>query len=287
MQVAGGAFFAVFRRSMANVGMGHAVDRFIECKNERGIQMLNRWMTAGILAMAIIILIGVAQVYAEKNEPKAAQLEQLIYTADSVIDNVDRLVIKWQGEGKGDAQAQAVLLASHLGLESPMQVRQTGHDVYRSEVVVGTANSSIGMLVNVVETGDNGYYAIVQISGDAHTDRKALMTVHEQVDQLLVDSGMKATWNMSVQGTAVTATAHDASQQLELIEEQLSTKVDITSVERYTDVASASVSYEAVELPLSIKSGSHMLNMQLAVHQVGDEVDNRITVGFPVITIEY
>ncbi|WP_315372393.1 YwmB family TATA-box binding protein [Paenibacillus xylanexedens] len=249
--------------------------------------MLNRWMTTGILAIAIIILIGVTQVYAEKNESKAAQLEQLIYTADSVIDNVDRLVIKWQGEGKGDAQAQAVLLASHLGLEPPVRVRQTGHDVYRSEEIVDTATGGAGMLVNVVDTGDNGYYAIVQLSGDAHMDRKALMTVHEQIGQLLVDSGMKASWNMSVQGTAVTATEHDASQQLELIEKQLSTKVDIASVERYTDAGTASVSYKAVELPLSIKSGSHMLNMQLAVHQVGDEVDNRITVGFPVITIEY
>lgn len=242
--------------------------------------MVNRWMTAGILAIAIIILIGVTQVYAEKNEPKAAQLEQLIYTADSVIDNVDRLVIKWQGEGRGDAEAQAALLASHLGLEQPVRVRQTGHDVYRSEMAVNEATGEAGLLVNVVETGDNGYYAIVQISGDAHTDRKTLMTVHEQVDQLLVDSGMKASWNMSVQGTAVTATEHDASQQLELIEEQLSTKVDNTSVERYTDAGTASISYEAAELPLSIKSGSHMLNMQLAVHQVGEQGNNRITVGF-------
>ncbi|WKL03755.1 YwmB family TATA-box binding protein [Paenibacillus amylolyticus] len=249
--------------------------------------MVNRWMTAGILAIAIIILIGVTQVYAEKNEPKAAQLEQLIYTADSVIDNVDRLVIKWQGEGRGDAEAQAALLASHLGLEQPVQVRQTGHDVYRSEMAVNEATGEAGLLVNVVETGDNGYYAIVQLSGDAHTDRKALMTVHEQIGQLLVDSGMKANWNMSVQGTAANVIKRDASQQLALIEKDLSKNVDIASVERYTDLASASVSYEAAELPLSIKSGSHMLNMQLAVHQVGDELDNRITVGFPVITIEY
>lgn len=249
--------------------------------------MLNRWMTAGILAIAIIILIGVTQVYAEKNEPKAAQLEQLIYTADSVIDHVDRLVIKWQGEGKGDAQAQAVLLASQLGLEPPMKVRQTGHDVYRSERVVGAANGGAGMLVNVVDTGDNGYYAIVQLSGDAYTDRKRLVASHEQVDELLVDSGMKASWNVSVQGTAATAIERDASQQLVLIEDTLSRKVDMVSVERYTDVASASVSYEAAELPLSIKSGSHMLNMQLAVHQVDREIGNRITMGFPVITIEY
>ncbi|WP_340399445.1 YwmB family TATA-box binding protein [Paenibacillus sp. FSL H8-0079] len=247
--------------------------------------MLNRWMTAGILAMAIIILIGVTQVYAEKNEPKAAQLEQLIYTADSVIDNVDRLVIKWQGEGQGNAEAQAALLAGHLGLEQPIRVRQTGHDVYRSEEVVDTATGGAGLLVNVVDTGDNGYYAIVQLSGDTHTDRNTLMTLHEEVDQLLVDSGMKASWNMSVQGT--TATESDASGQLALVEETLSRRIDIASVERYTDVASASVSYEAAELPLSIKSGSHMLNMQLAVHQVGEQGNNRITVGFPVITIEY
>ncbi|MBT2287524.1 YwmB family TATA-box binding protein [Paenibacillus polymyxa] len=249
--------------------------------------MLNRWMTAGILAMAIIILIGVTQVYAEKNEPKAAQLEQLIYTAESVIDKVDRLVIKWQGEGKGDAQAQAVLLASHLGLEQPVRVRQTGHDVYRSEVVPDEATGEAGLLVNVVDTGENGYYAIVQISGDEHTDRKALMTVHKQIGQLLVDSGMKSFWNMSVQGTAANAIKRNASQQLALIEKHLSGNVDIASVERYTDAGTASVSYKAAELPLSIKSGSHMLNMQLAVHQVGDNVDNRITVGFPVITIEY
>ncbi|MFX3645866.1 MAG: YwmB family TATA-box binding protein [Paenibacillus sp.] len=249
--------------------------------------MLNRWMTAGILAMAIIILIGVTQVYAEKNEPKAAQLEQLIHTADSVIDNVDRLVIKWQAEGRGDAQAQAVLLASHLGLEQPVQVRQTGHDVYRSELVAGTANGGAGMLVNVVDTGDNGYYVIVQLSGDAQTDRKTLMILQEQVDQLLADSGMKASWNMSVQGTAANVIKGDASQQLALIEKDLSKNVDIASVERYTDVGTASVSYEAAELPLSIKSSSHMLNMQLAVHQVGEQGNNRITVGFPVITIEY
>ncbi|WP_458462648.1 YwmB family TATA-box binding protein, partial [Paenibacillus sp.] len=110
---------------------------------------------------------------------------------------------------------------------------------------------------------------------------------HKRVDELLVDSGMKATWNMSVQGTAVTATESDASEQLALIEKQLSRKVDMASVERYTDAGTASVSYKVADLPLSIKSGSHMLNMQLAVHQVGEQGNNRITVGFPVITIEY
>ncbi|PQP81027.1 hypothetical protein C0Q44_25250 [Paenibacillus sp. PCH8] len=249
--------------------------------------MLNRWMTAGILAMAIIILIGVTQVYAEKNEPEAAQLEQVIHTASSVIEHVDRLVIKWQGEGKGNAEAQAVLLANHLGLEEPVRARQTGHEVYRSEVIVDALAADTGILVNVVDTGENGYYVIVQLTGTAHTDRKTLMTLHEQVDQLLVDSGMKATWNMSVQGTASTTYERDASQQLEYIEEQLSEKVGIVAVERYTDAGTVSTSYKAADLPLSIKSGSHMLNMQLAVHQVGEHGNNRITVGFPVITIEY
>jgi hypothetical protein len=58
-------------------------------------------------------------------------------------------------------------------------------------------------------------------------------------------------------------------------------------VERYEDAATASVSYQATALPLEILSGLHLLNMQLAVHQVSGQDDARVTVGFPVITIEY
>ena len=118
---------------------GHAVDRFIECKKEAGDSNVKSMDDNRYLGNSYHNSYRCDTGIRREDESKAAQLEQLIYTADSVIDNVDRLVIKWQGEGKGDAQAQAVLLASHLGLEPPVRVRQTGHDVYRSEEIVDTA----------------------------------------------------------------------------------------------------------------------------------------------------
>ncbi|MFE6077965.1 YwmB family TATA-box binding protein [Paenibacillus sp. NPDC057886] len=245
--------------------------------------MLNRWMTAGILALAIIILVGMTRVYAEKTESEAVKLEQLIKTADTAIDHVERLVIKWQGEGRGDAKEQAELLAHRLGLQQPERGVQTGHDVYRSEMVADAQHA--GILVNVVVTGEKEYYAIVQLSGNEHTDLHLLTELHEQVSRLLTDSGMKAAWNFAVQGTD--STESGASSQLQQIEEQLSGEMDMKAIERYTDNSTASVSYEASDLPIAIKSGAHQLNMQLAVHQNVEQGTNRVTVGFPVITIEY
>ncbi|MFC9711984.1 YwmB family TATA-box binding protein [Paenibacillus sp. NPDC056933] len=245
--------------------------------------MLNRWMTAGILALAIIILVGMTHVYAEKTESEAGKLEQLMKTADTAIDHVERLVIKWQGEGHGDAREQAEMLAHRLGMLQPERGRQTGHDVYRSERVAD--GQQAGILINVVITGENEYYAIVQLSGNGRTDQDLLSTLHEQVSRLLTNSGMKAAWNFAVQGTG--AMESGASSQLEQIEEQLSGDMDMQAIERYTDTNTASVSYEASGLPVAIKSGPHNLNMQLAVHQDGEKGINRVTVGFPVITIEY
>lgn len=246
--------------------------------------MINRWMTAGILALAIIILVGMTHVYAEKTESEAGKLEQLMKTADTAIDHVDRLVIKWQGEGRGDAKEQAELLAHQLGLQQPERGVQTGHDVYRSEMVADAQHA--GILVNVVVTGEKEYYTIVQLTGNEHTDQRLLTTLHEQVSQLLNDSGMKAAWNFAVQGTGATEES-GASSQLQQIEEQLSGDMNMQAIERYTDNSTASVSYEASDLPIAIKSGKHHLNMQLAVHQDDEKGTNRVTVGFPVITIEY
>ncbi|MGC5775224.1 YwmB family TATA-box binding protein [Paenibacillus pabuli] len=245
--------------------------------------MVNRWMAAGILAVAIIVLVGMTHVYAEKTESEAGKLEQLMKMADTAIDHMEHFVIKWQGEGHGDAREQAEMLAHQLGLQHPETGRQTGHDVYRSEMVADGLHP--GIRINVVVTGKNEYYTIVQISGNERTNQHLLISLHEQVSQLLTNSGMKAAWNFAVQGTD--SLEGGASNQLEDIEKQLSGDIDMNAIERYTDTNTASVSYEASDLPLAIKSGTHNLNMQLAVHQDGEKGINRVTVGFPVITIEY
>lgn len=275
--------------------------------------MLKRWMNTGVVAIAIIIIIGVTQVYAENAEvekkgsgTEVAELEQLLHTADEVIKHADQWVIKWQFAGHGDARTQAVKLAAVLELVAPVQDVQTGHDVYRSEGKAGGSESPIRLLLNVASTEQNEFYVIVQLSGEPKLDRQTLLASHKQVGEAMNKIGLQASWNMSVQGKLsemsegndVTSTEdtsglvqagveRKAGEQLVALEAKLSHKLDMTEIERYEDAATASVSYQATELPLEIQSGSHLLNMQLAVHQVSGQDDARVTVGFPVITIEY
>ncbi|PYE43226.1 YwmB family TATA-box binding protein [Paenibacillus barcinonensis] len=267
--------------------------------------MLNRWMTTGIIAVAIIIFISVTQVqvYAEnrmadKPVSETANLEKLLRTADWVIGRMDRLVIKWQAGGKGDAQEHAVKLATELGLGVPVQMQQGGHQVYRSEGTFGNAvyDQSARVLLNAVDTDNDGYYIIVQLSGGRNLDRDILFTCHGQVAEGMAKSGLKANWNMSVQGmvhekntTNVSATGmkHEANGQLAVMEARLSRVLQMKAMERYEDEATESISYQVTDLPLEIQSGTHALNMQLAVHHVSEQQAARITVGFPVITIEY
>lgn len=270
-------------------------------------------MNTGVIAIAIIILIGVTQVYAANvevetkgSDTEVAELEQLLHTADAVIKYADQWVIKWQVAGHGDAHLQAVKLAADLGLEAPVQDVQTGHDVYRSQGKVGVSESPIGLLLNVASTEQDEYYVIVQLAGRAKLDHQTLLASHEQVGEAMNKLGLQASWNMSVQGKwSETSEGNDitstidasspvqagaeikASEQLAALEAKLSREVNMKEVERYEDGATASVSYQATELPLEILSGSHLLNMQLAVHQVSGQDDARVTVGFPVITIEY
>ena|GEM_PF-1999663 len=277
--------------------------------------MLKRWMSTSVIAMAIIIIIGVTQGYAENAAAEkkgfgteVAGLEQLLHTAESVMKNADQWVIKWQAGGHGDARTQAVKLAADLGLVAPVQDVQTGHDVYRSEGIVEGSESPIGLLLNVASTEQDRYYVIVQLSGGAKLEQQTLLASHEQVGEAMNKLGLQASWNMSVQGKlsamseddgdgksstievsnmAQAGVARKASEQLAALEAKLSRELHVTEVERYEDGATASVSYQATALPLEILSGSHLLNMQLAVHQVSGQDDARVTVGFPVITIEY
>ncbi len=268
-------------------------------------------MNTGVIAIAIIILIGVTQVYAEnvvadKQASEVAGLEQLLHTAGVVINEADEWVIKWQAGGKGDAHAHAAKLAVELELAAPVKVRQTGHDVYRSEGTVGSAKKEIEVLLNVADTDHDGYYIIVQLSGGADMDRQSLLAWQGQVEEAMTGLGLKASWNMSVQGKLskmtggndkeITTDSSSAAQagveikageRLAAMEAKLSLELDVIEVERYEDTATTSISYEASDLPLEIQSGSHLLNMQLAVHQVSGQDDARITVGFPIITIEY
>ncbi|MNW68346.1 hypothetical protein D3C74_470940 [compost metagenome] len=70
-------------------------------------------------------------------------------------------------------------------------------------------------------------------------------------------------------------------------EASLAGTISMQAKERYTDATTVAVSYEAPELPLMVQSGEHQVQMQMAVHENRAQQNKRITLGFPLITIEY
>lgn len=253
--------------------------------------MKAHWMKAGMILALVIVLVGVSRVYADKQQLKSeserTQLEALIHTGHLAMDKADRMIVKWQGQGKGNAQTAAFALSRQLGLPEPEQTIQTGHEVYRSERQGGGLQA--GVLVNAAVVDEGEYYLIVQLTGDEKSDMNAFLSLHEKVGHLLNEAGLQAAWNFAMQGStpAEAASQTDAGEQLEQAERAIASRFDFHEAERYADNGTVAVSYEAPGLPLSIASASRELNMQLAVHVDQNREENRITVGFPVITIEY
>ncbi|MNP78674.1 hypothetical protein D3C76_1763460 [compost metagenome] len=57
--------------------------------------------------------------------------------------------------------------------------------------------------------------------------------------------------------------------------------------ESYEDNTTYSRSYSVPGLERTVRSGRHALALQLAVHTNGNNNANRVTIGLPLITIEY
>ncbi|MGV2685907.1 hypothetical protein GNF82_16400, partial [Clostridium perfringens] len=64
-------------------------------------------------------------------------------------------------------------------------------------------------------------------------------------------------------------------------------KLLLRSVEDYADDKTQSRSYEDPSLGAFVMSGDTPIHMQIAVHEDSLKKSSRITIGFPVITIEY
>lgn len=58
-------------------------------------------------------------------------------------------------------------------------------------------------------------------------------------------------------------------------------------MESYEDVSTVSRSYAIPGIKRFVNSGDHKIALQVAVHKNDNDNSNRVTIGLPVITIEY
>lgn len=213
-----------------------------------------------------------------------------------------RVVLKWQGEvAAGDMTAEetaaaAGKVARQLGLSEPVRTEEQGNVVYRAASVsspalnapldIATPEPPLSLSLFWVEYGKGGSYVIVTLETADARDAEALRTLAQTAGAALAEHGTAAKWNVSLQSKAGEQGPPDTS--LRAVEKVLSGSLSgLRAEESYTDDATACRSYSVPGIRNVLRSGSRDLAAQAAVHYDGFRGENRVTLGFPMITVEY
>ncbi|WP_249900698.1 YwmB family TATA-box binding protein [Paenibacillus sp. PK3_47] len=197
-----------------------------------------------------------------------------------------RVVLKWQGQysgGSGDSAENAGMLADQLGLGKVEASEEDGHITYRAAASQGDY-SKLSMFWSELDPGSS--YVIVTAETRDLLKAEGFQTVAEEAGIRMSEAGITPEWNVSLQGTA--SVQGSPSEALAAVEGAIAAKLSgIQAVEDYEDVATVSRSYEVPGLKRFVNSGDHLVGLQTAVHKNGNDNSNRVTIGLPLITIEY
>lgn len=223
----------------------------------------------------------------EKGAAEAAnQLRMLIDLGDRQMEAGGMVTVKLQGElinhsSLAQARIEAKRLASAIGLAGLQEDQLHGNEVYGADGVI--AGISIAMSWAVTPSGDS--YVRVMLTEEEPENVEQMIALQQKVQREMAATGIKADWNASIQGFAEQRTA--VSETIHQVEQNLAPVINFQLVEDYEDLTTVSRSYKVPDLPVHVMSGRQPIQMQIAVHEDSMNEFNRITIGFPVITVEY
>ncbi|MUG66435.1 hypothetical protein GNP94_10540 [Paenibacillus campinasensis] len=259
-----------------------------------GMKLWSLAMIISLLSGIVVVLSGCGVISGsgagqrlERDKADAAdQLRMLIDLGARQMEAGGTITVKLQGElinhaSFVQAREAARQLASAIGLTEVREDQLHGNDVYHAEEVIGGIQTALNWAV----TPDGNSYVRVMLTEERPDKVERLTALQQQVQTEMAALGIKADWNASMQGYAgQTAAVHETIAQ---VERELSPMLHFQQVENYEDVTTISRSYNVPDLPLHVMSGRQPIQMQIAVHEDSINKWNRITIGFPVITVEY
>ncbi|WP_248549720.1 YwmB family TATA-box binding protein [Paenibacillus odorifer] len=203
----------------------------------------------------------------------------------TVSDSPLRLVLKWQGESSSyaDLSAEVAELSTSLGLNVPSGTEEDGHMTYRTEAVK-PYESRLSLFWSELSAGNS--YVIVTLDTADLQNEAGFQAAAREVSMILEQNKIKAEWNVSLQGSAQEQGAPEKvlAQTESLMDEQFEA---VTGGESYKDISTVSRTYSIPNLNRSVMSGNQSVSAQIAVHHEDQKGTNRVTIGFPLITIEY
>ncbi|KUP23316.1 YwmB family TATA-box binding protein [Paenibacillus sp. DMB5] len=179
--------------------------------------------------------------------------------------------------------ASAARLAGLLGLGKLEAAEEDGHVTYRASRALDST-STISLFWS--ELGQGVSYVIVTVETQDLLQAEAVQTAAADAGAQMLAAGITPEWNASLQGTSlVIESPREALKQAEgVITERLG---GLEAVESYEDDATYSRSYSIQGAQRYVNSGDNRIALQAAVHQNSNDNSNRVTIGLPLITIEY
>ncbi|AIQ54786.1 YwmB family TATA-box binding protein [Paenibacillus sp. FSL R7-0331] len=177
----------------------------------------------------------------------------------------------------------AARLAEQLGLGTPEATEEDGHVTYRASRPLDS-HSSMSLFWS--ELGEGASYVIVTVETRELLQAAAFQTVAADAGVQLLAAGITPEWNASLQGTSLAE--ESSGEALERVEGIMAERLDgLEALESYEDDATSSRSYGITGAQRYVNSGEHRLALQAAVHKNSNDNSNRVTIGLPLITIEY
>lgn len=216
------------------------------------------------------------------------QWEGLLSIAHHWTEGNMTATVKWQGAWNTllSPEEAVGVLSSRLGMTNVNLSDVQGHHVYSADREEGGIYSKL--TVTPQETGQ--YYVILRLEASSPEQVHKLTELHLIYGESLIDEGVIARWNGALQGTAGQGTLpspYTESSLSDAIEKFTAKGLNMELVENYNDFGTVSRTYEVKEWPVFVQSGGHKVSFQLGVHHNSEEDTYDISLGSPLLTIEY
>ncbi len=250
--------------------------------------MQKSWLLSIICMSIISIIFGWVRHADAQGEQEALQL---LNTVKPYMTSENQITFKYTGNyGTCGGVAQDMLqtgkkLSQAFGIpQAEVLSESNSHPTYtaKSEVVPGAV-----VTVTVASPqGQSACYVVLRLDASHEAEQSELVKWQDQAGEQLKKLGINGQWNVMVQGYVNEQEQSGQKSSIELVNTiALAFKGKI--VESYKDQNTVSASLASGEFQSSIKSGNQTVNLQVALHQESTTGKLRLTVGTPIITMEY
>jgi len=250
---------------------------------------MNKFWLLSMIGMAIVSWIFGWVRHAEASAGNDA--ERLLNAVKPFVRGEARVEFKYTGS-YGDCRGgeRALLETGHelsgrLGLSQAAELgASNGHAVYTSEN--GVFASGAASLTVAQPQGQAACYMVLRLDASAQAAQADMLAWQERMTGVLQELGIGGAWNVMVQGE-VGADAVSADEQAKQLTAGLLNKLDAEALESYADTGTWSVSAVTERLAGGVMSGDRRMNLQAAMHRDSVSGQWRLTVGTPIVTMEY